>query len=195
MYKSSYQIILYLITHGYLDEEKENIYHYGFYSLLNYFLLFFVLIISANLNNNLITSIFTISIMFTFRTYVGGFHFKNSNMCTAISMAISILIPIILNYMIFDNSMLLLFILLGSIFILCFSPVDTKNRRLSLNAKMKLKLKILYIIFLLVLLSIFSYVIENNIIMLSVTLSYFYCTILLILGIIDNIIIKNKDLG
>ena len=133
--------------------------------------------------------------MFTFRTYVGGFHFKNSNMCTAISMAISILIPIILNYMIFDNSMLLLFILLGSIFILCFSPVDTKNRRLSLNAKMKLKLKILYIIFLLVLLSIFSYVIENNIIMLSVTLSYFYCTILLILGIIDNIIIKNKDLG
>lgn len=195
MYKSKYRIISYLVSHNFLDKENENIYNYGFYSFINYFLIFSSLLISASLNDNLVVSLFTITLLFAFRSNVGGFHFNNSNICIIVSLVISVIIPFLLRCLIIDTSKLLLFILLSSIFILYSSPVDSKNRRLSLNAKRKLKTGIKYIVLLLISLSFCLYVTNVSIMLLSFSISYFYCTILLILGIIDNIFIRKRDMG
>lgn len=175
-----------LILLNILDIENTAIYEYGVFILCNYLIIIIASsLLSLYFNLRIELYIFTFFIMLL-RPYVGGFHFKDYYMCFITSILELILISYIL---LIDNSndkLLLFFSLLLSIGIIITSPVDTRNRRLSREEKVKIKHKIIFLLTIGTLMILYSYINMLYFIIFPYFLSLLHCIILLFFGIIDN---------
>ncbi len=179
-------IVKKLIEKNILDEANKDIYEYGSFIIFNYFVLYLTAYIVCRvylLNYDLL---YFLSIILLFRSYTGGFHFKNYYYCLFTSIMELFFIAFLLKNLNLNTNILLVLIIIFSIFIFLFAPVDTKNRRLDVNERRKIKKKVLIILTCGLLLSFLFFIMCYEELLLVYFLSLSHCLILLIFGIIDN---------
>lgn len=126
----SMNITSFLVQENIIEEDKVEIYSYGFKHIFNNLItISFICIIAGLFSSWLPTLLFFAGFM-PFRVIAGGYHAKSYNKCNIISLIVYItnlyLIRLVNPYMKLETYIIMSVFLIVTIFI--YAPVDNKNR-------------------------------------------------------------------
>lgn len=123
---------------------EQDVFNYGYFVFIQYVKLFFILIpLSYKFNILLETMLFTL-LFLNIRKFLGGFHFKSSNVCLAFSIFISLIIPLVNDLFVISYKMLLIITFLSYIFIYKINPIDSPLKQINKIEKRLYKRKALF---------------------------------------------------
>ncbi|GAA0106747.1 accessory gene regulator B family protein [Paraclostridium sordellii] len=183
--KLSFKITNMLVSNDIIDNNDFEIYRYGFETLIYFIVNISVVLFIGIIFNRFIQTIVFLSCYCTLRQFTGGYHAKNYTECT-LTFAIIYLITILISNTIGlykSKYLIMLFLILSTIIIYKFAPLDHRNKPLSEKEKKHYKnisIKILtFINFLLILSVVFDIFIEYVIYLLFAVI---WICILLIIG-------------
>ncbi len=149
------RISSFFVSHSLLPKNEEHIYTYCFEVILSGLFAWGSILILAILTHTLFPTLLYIGGFFIFRRYAGGYHAETHLKCYLLSLA-TYLFFLILTKFIPESYYLntcIVFIVIASLNLLCFSPIEHKNNPFTKKEKEFLKKKILF------LMSIFLFII------------------------------------
>lgn len=142
IYKLSLIIVSQLSKKGHLLEEDKEVVTYGIFALLfNSYCTLFCLSLGAFLNCFSKAIIFLLSFLFI-KKYSGGFHASSEGRCLLVSsMGITFSLFLIKICLINTKThcLFLIIALILSVFIMCFSPIESENKPIEDENKKKYK--------------------------------------------------------
>ncbi len=167
IYKLSLIIVSQLSKKGHLLEEDKEVVTYGLFSLLfNSYCTLFCLFLGAFLHCFSKAIIFLLSFLFI-KKYSGGFHASSEGRCLLVS-SMGITFSLILVKLCLINikiyCLFLIIALILSVIIMCFSPIESKNKPLENDDKTKYKkFSIIRILAVVCLVLVFEFMKQTNI--------------------------------
>lgn len=166
-----------LITRGIIKKEDTDLYEYSI-NILKSYIFFTIIIILANLfTKNFKSTILFLIIFFSLRKYCGGFHFDHKLTCFLFSVVLTILIPIISNYLFMSSLNIIFLQLVISILLICFPIIEIPQKKLIDTEKKHYKLVSIKILFTLFIVNIcclyFKFYKISIIFLISIILSFF----------------------
>lgn len=125
------------------------------------------------------------------RLFSGGYHAKTYWGCFFISLIVFLMIIVCGKYLIINNIILVLSLIISLIFILIFSPVDNINKRIKSEERRKM-LKSYSIVITFILIILCYFIPDKYLITASVSIAA--ATIMMMIGKVDvsNIFFKNQ---
>ncbi len=179
----SNKIVCYFIHHGFIDETKKNVYHYGtivsIQSTINIISTLIIGLIFGLFFENLCFFIFFRLI----RKYSGGFHSEKFIVCFSVSVILNTVFLISFRlFMMYPNFKLIIPIeLVSSLITIFLSPVTNINKNIS-NKEFKIYKLIVSIICLIVLSCSVILVLKNNFFVYSIGMAIVLDSVLVLLG-------------
>lgn len=167
IYKLSLTIVSQLSKKGHVLEEDKEVVTYGLFSLLfNSYCTLFCLFLGAFLHCFSKAIIFLLSFLFI-KKYSGGFHASSEGKCMLISsigITVSLILVKLCTINIKIHCLFLIIALILSVFIMCFSPIESKNKPLEDENKKKYKnFSIIRILAIVCLILMFEFLKQTNI--------------------------------
>lgn len=144
MEKITKKITSWLVYCEAITEVEKDLYEYAVYSILLTISPIFLALVYGIVLGAVWQSILIILPFVVIRKYSGGYHAKSSRTCFA-SSSLLLIMCITFSKYIKCNYVLLLAVLLSAMSLICFSPIENENRKLSIDEKFQYK-KIVFII-------------------------------------------------
>lgn len=129
------------------------LYQYGVKIIKKYIQFICLFLLLSSIIGNTIESIVFCIAFSLLRSYFGGIHFDNENLCLAFSVLFTTFIPLIGSHS--SHSLLQSFTILSITVFLASKPIDHKNKRLTLEEKVYFKKITLLLLFVEILISFF----------------------------------------
>lgn len=171
-------IVFWLIKNGAIDEEDYELYEYAIYSLFFSWSPLILAVIFGLIMKIPLKAVLMVIPFMVIRKYSGGYHAKNSNVCTCVSLCLMFLFMCILKYT--DNGIAIdIMTHLSAGLIVILSPVDSENKRLS-ESEIKQYKKMTILFSMITLLLYWCMKIQNQTYQLCFSLSLILTAILLI---------------
>lgn len=177
-----------LLSGGIITEDEQELYVYGFSTLLSQLIYFVFVCILGLIMGCIFESIFFYIAFLFIRRYAGGFHASTEIKCAIIS-AFSILASIVVIRVskIYDTRTILFSTSLASaVCIFCLSPLDTAEKPLSEKEFISFRRISRLILMIILSIIILSYVFDVKLLIIPSSLSLILESLLLIAGIIKK---------
>ena len=177
-----------------IDEDENELYQYGFFILFSH-IFFFVVTFSFGMLLNMTWESVLLYFFFTFlRSYAGGIHAKTERGCTILTIIalFSTVAEIRLFEILGSNTIPFFMLVMGCACVLCFSPLDTKEKPLEENERKQYRIVCSVISVLYFLLAIAAYMLSFNNLFYIVSGSTFLEGVLLLQGKMKDIFCRSK---
>lgn len=123
------KIYNYLVNNNiYLEKD---VFEYGFEYFLSYLVYLLIVIPISILTDSFIEIVLFIILYIPIRKNIGGLHLKKRYHCLMLSIIITLVVPILTNYIFLNIYLLLIPIILNTFLYIMFVPVDCKEKKLS----------------------------------------------------------------
>lgn len=127
--KNENKIYNYLVNNNiYLEKD---VFEYGFEYFLSYLVYLLIVIPISILTDSFIEIMLFIILYIPIRKNIGGLHLKKRYHCLMLSIIITLVVPILTNYIFLNIYLLLIPIILNTFLYIMFVPVDCKEKKLS----------------------------------------------------------------
>lgn len=139
--KVAAMITNYLCKNKTIHEDNKEIYSYGFEIMLSNITNFLLILVIGLLYNNVIHTLVFYFVFVVTRSYSGGYHAKNYFKCNMIFASICF-ITLFLSNLLNKNMSLVYLVVFLSIYLGCifeYAPIDSENKRLTVEEKEKYK--------------------------------------------------------
>lgn len=166
-----------------LDDEKE-LYDYGLFMIISYMTFFLISILFGIALNILFSSILFYISFCLVRNFAGGIHANSEIKCDIIT-TVSILISEILIKIFIDYSLVCLafvMLIISSVCLCVIKPVATSQKEISQQEKLHFHKKVIVLTVTFLLISVTSFILGFNSIVISLALGLSLANILLIIG-------------
>ena len=173
-----------LLALSVIEEGDKEIYTYGFFLLVSRTFYFLVTAITGILFGIPFESILFYVVFIFLRTYAGGIHAKTETACTILTISVLVIFVVGIHLMGQMESKILPMLLHagGSLCVLMFSPLDTKEKPLDKREKMQYRLICWAIILLCNTIALASLLLSFNAIYYSIACGVCLEGVLLIIG-------------
>lgn len=173
-----------LITSSLIEEGDRELYNYGFFMLISRIFFFLVTAIAGLLMNIPFESILFYVVFMVLRAYAGGVHAKTEIACSVLTTFVLIASVIGIKQLeSLGNSLIPLLMLgTGSLCILLFSPLDTKEKPLDEQEKGKYRAICVAIVLLCIMAAVIAQLLSIHGIFCTIVCSIFLESILLAVG-------------
>ena len=189
--KLSEQMTRSLENKGTIQSENRELYRYGFEQGFIMLLNLVTTLVIGLLFGKVLQLCLFMAAYIPLRSYAGGYHAKTPFRCYLLSIIILTAVTLCMKYLVLDNIVYYLMIVISGAVILLLSPVEDKNKPLDeKEIQVYKKRTVAILIFEMILFIVMNFL---NLQMFSVSICYAMVMlgILLILGLIKNII-SNK---
>lgn len=178
--KGARYITNHFIKQGKISEEKANVYAYGFEILISTIIYTIIFLITATISGTLLESFLFWIGFFIVRTIAGGYHAKSYISCHILFMLNHIAFIAIVKLTPSSAIMFLalVFMLISTIILFIFAPVDHPNKRFTENEQKRFRISsLLYaLLILLVMVLAFMFQFHSTIPFFSYTIGTFSAT-------------------
>lgn len=177
------------IEENIIQKEEEEIYCFLFEYMLDTFCYGISIVLIGILIQQIIPSIVFLLSSILPRKYSGGYHASNKRRCQFLSYSVyggAMLLYYLNRYS--TSVIWLLFYIISSIGVLCFSRIDTSNKKFSMERKKQLKRKACRYYSILFLIEMVSYFLRCNILYINISI----CAIISLFGALIGMVKKER---
>ena len=173
-----------LVTSSLIEEGDRELYSYGFFMLISRIYFFLVTLVTGLLMDIPFESTLFYVVFMVLRTYAGGVHAKSEIACSVLTtMAmISSVLGIKQLESLENGAIPLLMLVAGSLCILLFSPLDTKEKPLDEQEKRKYRAFCVVVALLCIVVAVIAQLLSIHGVFFAITCSIFLEGILLAVG-------------
>lgn len=187
--KLTNQITQSLLKKNIISNEEKELYDYGLFMIISYLVFFLISILFGIVLNISFSSILFYISFCLVRNFAGGIHANTEIKCdiiTTISILISeILIKVFIDYNLVMIALIMLIISLLCLFVI--KPVATSQKEINKQETLRFHKKVIVFTFLILIISVISFVLDIYSITISLSMSLSLAAILLVLGKVQQI--------